>query len=189
MAEGQVVARHGRCYGQGERVLDPLHYLATLERKPAALDHAPVYRDWQLPAAFGELRRALEQRMGARTGARHFIRVLQLLPLHSLARVERAIVVCRQRGRADAAAITAAADRLARDEVPASDNALSISDNPSSMPAGPLAAVRVPAPDLTRFNRLLSPQPPGDRANDATDRPAVEGQPEAAQAADHAGRV
>jgi transposase len=182
VADGQAVACHRRCYGKGERVLDPLHYLATLERKPAALDHAPVYRDWQLPAAFAQLRRALEQRLGARTGARHFIRVLQLLPLHPLARVERAITLCQERGRADAAAIAEQAERLARDEPPTSDNAFAI-------PGDALAAVRVPAPDLTRFNRLLSPQPQGDRADDATDRAALEGQPQAAQAADHAGRV
>jgi transposase len=73
VAEGQVIARHVRSYGRGERLLDPLHYLVTLERKPAALDHAPVYRDWQLPAAFSELRWALEHQLGQRTGARHFI--------------------------------------------------------------------------------------------------------------------
>jgi transposase len=116
VADGQAIARHERCYGKGERVLDPLHYLATLERKPAALDHAPVYRDWQLPAAFRELRRALEQRLGTGTGTRHFIRVLQLLPLHPLVRVERAIVLCQQRGRADATAIVGEVERLARDE-------------------------------------------------------------------------
>src|SRR5262249_8492 len=38
---GQVVARHTRSYGRDEHVLDPLHYLATLSRRPAALDHAP----------------------------------------------------------------------------------------------------------------------------------------------------
>jgi transposase len=41
---GQVVARHARSYGRDEHVLDPLHYLATLGRRPAALDHAPVLR-------------------------------------------------------------------------------------------------------------------------------------------------
>ncbi len=170
VADGQVVAGHARCYGKGERVLDPLHYLVTLERKPAALDHAPVYRDWQLPAAFAELRRVLEQRLGAGTGA-------------------RAVALCRERGIADAAAVADQVERLARDETPASDNALSVSDNALSIPAGTLAAVRVPVPDLACFNRLLSPQPQGDRADDATDRAAVEGQPQAAQTADHAGRV
>ena len=189
VAGGQVVAGHARSYGRHEKVLDPLHFLVILDHKPAALDHAPVYRDWQLPAAFTELRRALEQRLGTRTGARHFIRVLQLLPLHPLARVERAIALCRQRGRADAAAIADQAERLAWDETPTLDNALSVSDNALSRPAGALAAVRVPAPDLARFNRLLSPPPQGDRADDPTDRAAAQGQPQAAQVADHAGRA
>lgn len=48
----RVIAEHRRDYGRGELILDPLHYLVTLGRRPAALDHAPVYRDWRLPAAF-----------------------------------------------------------------------------------------------------------------------------------------
>lgn len=77
VADGQVIARHARCYGKGERVLDPLHYLVTLERKPAALDHAPVYRDWQLPAAVVELRQAF---------ARHAHRCPALHPRAATAR-------------------------------------------------------------------------------------------------------
>src|SRR5262249_58478398 len=50
--QGQVVARHARSYGRGEQVLDPLHYLAALGRRPAALDHAPVLRDWRLSPSF-----------------------------------------------------------------------------------------------------------------------------------------
>jgi hypothetical protein len=156
-----------------------------------------VYRDWQLPAAFTELRRALEQRLGNHTGTRHFIRVLQLLARHPLARVERAIVLCQERGSADAAAITERAERLAQTETSLSDNGLSLdsdnglsaSDNGLSHQAAALAAVQVPAPDLTQFNRLLAPQPQGDRVHDPTDHAAAQGQPEAVEAADHAGRV
>jgi hypothetical protein len=82
VADGQVIARHRRSYGRGEKVLDPLHYLVVLERKPAALDHAPVYRDWQLPPAFAALRQSLATRLGPAAGARHYIRVLQLLGHH-----------------------------------------------------------------------------------------------------------
>jgi hypothetical protein len=129
----------------------------TLERKPAALDHAPLYRDWRLPAAFAELRRALERRLDARAGARHCIRVLQLLALHPLARVERAVVLCQEPGRADAAAVAGEAERLAREDAAAGDADLSVSDIGLSARPGRLAAVRVPPPDLARFNRLLSP--------------------------------
>src|SRR5271169_2112716 len=91
VADGQVIASHRRSYGRREKVLDPLHFLGILERKPAALDHAPVYRDWQLPAAFADLRRDLEARLGPSTGVRHFIRILQLLGRRSVDLVERAI--------------------------------------------------------------------------------------------------
>jgi transposase len=203
VADGQVVARHARCYDRGQRVLDPLHYLVTLERKPAALDHAPVYRDWQLPATFTELRHALEKRLGVRTGARQFIRVLQLLARHPLARVERAIVCCQQRGDADATAITDQAERLAQAEALTSDNGLSLNDNGLSLSdngmslsdnglssrSDSLTTFQVPAPDLTLFNRLLSPHSQGDRANDPTNHLAAEGQSEAVEVADHAGGV
>jgi transposase len=189
VAQGQVVARHLRCYGHGQRVLDPLHYLVTLERKPAALDHAPVYRDWQLPAAFVELRQELERRLGQRSGTRHFIRVLQLLGQHPLTRVEQAIVACRSRVPLDAAAIAAQVERLARAEVPSSDSVLSLSDSGMSVNAAKLAALRVPAPNLAQFNRLLSHAPQGGSVYDTTHGPAAAGQSEAPETADHVGRV
>jgi transposase len=188
VADGLVVARHARSYGQGEKVLDPLHYLVTLGEKPAALDHAPVYRDWQLPPAFAELRRALERRLGPRAGARHYIRVLQLLAHHPLSRVEQAIVACRGRAAPDAAAIAAQVEQLARGDSGRSDMPLSPGDAGASPDAARLSAVRVPAPDLAQFDRLLSHNP-GGPPRDPTDHPAAEGQPQAAQAADHAGRV
>jgi len=49
VAQGQVVAEHPRCYGRQQQILDPLHYLVTLGRRPASLDHSSVYRDWHLP--------------------------------------------------------------------------------------------------------------------------------------------
>ena len=43
--QNAVVATHVRSYSKGEQVLDPLHYLMTLDRRPAALDHSNVYRN------------------------------------------------------------------------------------------------------------------------------------------------
>jgi transposase len=177
VADGQIVARHARNYGKGARVLEPLHYLVTLERKPAALDHAPVYRDWQLPPAFAGLRRALEGKLGVRTGTRHFIRVLQLLAQHPISRVEQAIQECCHRGVSDAATIAATVERLA------AHDALPLNPTPGVL------AIAVPPPDLSHFNRLLPRTCKGDDADDATDGPVAAGQPEAAEAADHAGRV
>ena len=95
VASGQVVARHPRSYATGEHILDPLHYLSVLGRKPAYLDHTSVFKGWKLPAVFGELRDHLEQKQGMHRGSRQFIRVLQLLATHPLNRVVDAVESCR----------------------------------------------------------------------------------------------
>ena len=75
---GVEIARHQRSYGSGVFVFDPLHYLALIEMKPAALDQAAALQDWNLPEVFQHLRHLLEARMGNR-GKREFIQVLRLM--------------------------------------------------------------------------------------------------------------
>lgn len=176
VADGRVVASHTRCYGRRERVLDPLHFLAILQEKPATLDHAPVYRDWPLPPVFAQLRTRLEADLGTRAGVRQHIRVLQLLARFPLSVVETAISAVLARGTPNAVAITAVAERLAR-----TDTRLTASDTV-------LSPIPVPRPDLSRFDRLLSRDPEGD-SDDRPERDAVECQPEATQAADDVGRA
>jgi hypothetical protein len=177
VADGRVVATHPRCYGRREKVLDPRHFLGVLERKPAALDHAPVYRDWDLPAAFAVLRLGLEARLGRSPGMRQYIRVLQLLDGYPIPRVEAAIRRALLDGEPDADTIRTRVERSAP-EVPA-----------SPFESKPAAAITVPRPDLSRFNRLLPRSMEGADADEPTDPDAAQGQPEAAQAADHAGRA
>jgi transposase len=150
VAEGQVVARHPRCYGQGEQILDALHYLAVLGRKPAALDHANVFRHWGLPAIFGELRQALEQQHGGPSGSRQFIRVLQLLALHPVDRVERAVEMSRTSNGFDVAAILRRTP-YAKEPSPAAP--AGIPESPESVVIG---AVQVPMPNLRQFDQLLT---------------------------------
>jgi transposase len=176
-ADGQVIANHRRSYGRHERVLDPLHFLVILARKPAALDHAPVYRDWQLPPAFALLRADLEARLGKATGARHYIRVLQLLATHSVDRVAAAIAAWGKRGGLDARSISTTVERLA------SDIATSLAHSTAAV------SVAIPLPDLSRFDQLLSRTHEGDDAHARSHAPAAEGQPQTAPAADHVGRV
>ena len=146
-----VVARHGRSYGQNEQILDPLHYLVTLGRKPAALDHAPVMRDWQLPASFAVLRQTLQQRHGNPAGTRQYIRVLQLLAEHPLARVQQAVEACNRPEQAQAEVIAAMVQRLAD-----SDSGTPVSLGTAQQ------AIQVPRPDLGRFDELLED---GEEAN------------------------
>jgi len=84
------IARHRRSYGKADFIVDPLHYLALLEKKPRSLDQAAPLQDWVLPASFERLRRLLEARMGNR-GRREYIQVLRLLETFSISQVERAI--------------------------------------------------------------------------------------------------
>ena len=72
VAEGRVVATHARSYQKQTLVLDPVHYLATLGRKPGALDHAPVFRDWACRHASPTSARARKtpRRDGRRTTVR-----------------------------------------------------------------------------------------------------------------------
>jgi transposase len=147
---GQVIARHERSYASREYLLNPVHYLSVLGRKPAYLNHTAVFKDWKLPAAFSELRAHLEEQHGSHAGSRQFIRVLQLLAEHPLSRVQQAVESCRQahwpvdliRGRAEQLAHCQAAPRTTDGvEVP--------------MDSGTLPRVHVPEPDLKCFDQFL----------------------------------
>jgi transposase len=140
---GVVVAQHGRSYARHEQILEPLHYLVSLGRKPAALDHAPVLRHWRLPESFSQLRHQLEQRHGSTAGARQYIRVLQLLAAHPLARVQQAVEACKPED-VQAERIAALVERLAN-----KDTATPVSLGTAT------AEIQVPRPDLGRFDELL----------------------------------
>ena len=85
-----VIARHRRSYEREALVLDPRHYLALLEQKIGALDQAAALAGWQLPEAFGQLRRLLEARMG-KAGTREYVQVLRLLETFELGLVHAAV--------------------------------------------------------------------------------------------------
>jgi len=146
----QVVATHERSYEAGDQVLDPLHYLATLSRRPAALDHSNVYRDWKLPAAFGELRTRLEDRHGSRLGVRQYVRVLELLRQHPIGPVAQAIEQLRGPAGADA-------DRIIRC---VTESAARQQESPQANLDGlvrdDVTDVTVPSPGLTHFDAFLT---------------------------------
>jgi len=75
--EGREIARHPRGFQKGEMVLNPLHYLPVLRRKPHELDHAKAFHQWNLPLVFERFRKELEQRSDA--GLRAYVDILSLL--------------------------------------------------------------------------------------------------------------
>jgi transposase len=150
VAEGQTVATHERCSQKQTMILDPVHYLATLGRKPGALDHTPVFRDWKLPACFADFRSALEGHHGALGGSRRFVRVLRLLGEHPLTRVRQAVEGCRSEHLDSAEAVIQRTRTLAAVE-DATRGGTTPPPEPSLIPR-----VQVPLPDLSRFDQLLS---------------------------------
>jgi transposase len=146
---GQVVATHGRSLEKSKMVLDPLHFLATLDKKPGSLDHAPVFRDWVLPACFADFRARLERQHGPSAGARQYARVLQLLTEHPLTRLSTAIETCvsEQLDTADAV--------IRRTRALASIDTAKHPKSPTPSESFTTTRVDVPLPDLGRFDQLL----------------------------------
>ncbi len=89
--ETEVAAEHKRCWGKEEVIYNPIHYLAVLEKKPGALDHARPLVNWNLPECFEVLRRYLERLLDRGKGTREYIRVLRLLEHRSLPQLTRAV--------------------------------------------------------------------------------------------------
>jgi transposase len=165
----EVVARHPRSYGQHERILEPLHYLASLGRRPAALDHANVFRDWQLPPLFGQVRKSLEHWLGPQVGTRQYIRILQLLAEHPVQRVVRAIELGHRERGYDVEAVLRCAKRLAQQ----GDIGMSPENSDS---VATLPAVQVQPPNLRQFDQLLTTTEINDERNQC---PVGESQPQA----------
>jgi transposase len=138
--EGQVIARHRRSRAAGEHVLDPQHFLQTLERKPAYLEKTRLFAELKLPEPFAQLRRELEGQWGEREGKRQYIQTLQLLGSYSQERLTAAI-----EASLGVASLRAGAIRLRLEE-----QALKPGD------VNHRVSVEVPLPDLGRFNQLLS---------------------------------
>ena len=76
--DGKVVGEHARCFGRGETVYDPWHYVPTLlwiglARKPGALRNGAPFKDWLLPTHLERVRRKLK---GSDDGDRQMVKVL-----------------------------------------------------------------------------------------------------------------
>lgn len=93
----EIIARHPRSYEREDFVFDPLHYLALIEQKIAALDQAAPLMGWQLPDEFADLRRLLEVRMGKK-GKREYVQVLRLMEAFRIDDVTAAVREAIARG-------------------------------------------------------------------------------------------
>jgi len=88
--DGAMVGEHARCFGRGETVYDPWHYVPVLARKPGALRNGAPFKDWLLPASLERVRRELK---GSDDGDRQMVAILSAVLSDGLAAVEAA---CRE---------------------------------------------------------------------------------------------
>ena len=93
--QGELVARHSRCYRVQQEILVLEHYLGVLERKPGALTHSKAlaqYRQAGLwPDSFNRFLEKLIERHGASRGTREMIGLLRQVPVHGTQAVRLAI--------------------------------------------------------------------------------------------------
>jgi transposase len=78
--QNDTIADHSRCYGKGQEIVDPLHYLDLLQQRPAAFEHAMPIRRWRpsWPAVYEQYLAQLRLRFEEPQAVRRFVRVLQL---------------------------------------------------------------------------------------------------------------
>jgi transposase len=85
--DGTIVGEHRRCFGRGETIYDPWHYVPVLARKPGALRNGAPFKDWPLPASLERVRRKLK---GSDDGDRQMVKVLAAVLSDGLVAVEAA---------------------------------------------------------------------------------------------------
>ncbi len=80
--EGRCVARHERCFGRQQKVLNLEHYLDALAKKPGALAGSTPLEQWRAqgrwPESFDRFWGKLQQRRGKQDGTRAMMDVLLL---------------------------------------------------------------------------------------------------------------
>jgi transposase len=93
LRQGEVIARHRRCYRQGQDVFDPLHYLPLLARRPGAFEYAKPLREWRerWPPVYEQVLALLRSTWPDGRGVREFIQILQLHSQHPVDLIEQAL--------------------------------------------------------------------------------------------------
>jgi hypothetical protein len=147
--EGRCVAKHERCYGRQQEILDLEHYLDVLEHKPGALAGSKPLDQWRQvglwPRSYDRFWEGLIERRGQQGGTKDMIRLLQLGRRHGRKRLRAAIDEALAVGCGDAAAVEhlMGARQLAR-------------SRPEPLDVGVLMSFERPLPEVTEYDQLLT---------------------------------
>jgi transposase len=142
-----VIAGHPRSYERGQDVLDPYHYLPVLLRKPRAFHQAKPVRAYTWPPVFQQALASLEERYPDGQGVKEYVRILALKDAVGEKRLAEAVELAL---RYRCVGVDAVCHLLHQMEQPWQQPLPLL-----AVPAG-LAAIAVPARDLSQYNRLLA---------------------------------
>jgi hypothetical protein len=93
--DGVVVAEHARCFGRGETIYNPWHYVPVLTRKPGAIRNGAPFKNWELPSSLEQVRRKLR---GSDDGDRQMVAILAAVLEDGLVAVEAACAEALSQG-------------------------------------------------------------------------------------------
>lgn len=144
-----VVARHERCYGREEDVLDPLHYLSLLYERPGAFEHAKSMRRWRegWPKIYERLLEHLRPKWPDGRGVREFVSVLSLHRDYAPPLIEAAIEEALEFGCAHHDGVLLCLRQRSRVEAPVVSLALDATLDWADVGTQPL--------ELSRYDQLL----------------------------------
>ena len=142
-----VIASHLRVFERHTEQINPYHFLALLEQKARAVDHAVVMSSFDLDPVFYQLKEALKE--AVENPNRQWIRILRLSETHSMPQLVVAVKQALAYGVCDYASIV---NFLLRQVTPQGqvNQQLCLSSHPQ------LAAIAVERRSLSRYDALLA---------------------------------
>ena len=149
---GHRIARHERCHGRRQQVLDLEHYLDVLSHKPGALAGSKPLAQWReagrWPACYDELWNRLCMRHGKQNGTRAMVAVLVLGREFGHDRLRAAITATVSLGACDVAAVRYLLTEASLQRAPV-----------APIDVGELARYDRPLPSVTDYDTLLQCMP------------------------------
>jgi transposase len=136
----KLIASHQRCYEKNRYILDALHYVPLLSRKPGLLNHGKPFVEWKLPDVFERFRRVLSRELDR--GDREYIRILLLHEQHGTGEIAKALEHAEKLGCYNADVIELLLSSHDEAELP-------------SRIHYPGMEVAVSPVDLSRYNKLM----------------------------------
>jgi hypothetical protein len=143
--DGRKIAEHERSFEKGRYILDPMHYLSLLDRKPGALRNGRPFLDWELPVS---IRMVWESLRGYPDWDRQMSSILSAIPIYG---VEAVSVACEMAIEENAVSGSTVLNYLTR-----------LTEEPKEKPVDVtqmLLLTEEPRSDCSIYDRLLEDMP------------------------------